>query len=121
MFSRCVNEGFVHGLTRREARQVEQCGGPNKLDAEAILGVMRESVNSIYCQIENTVFPMRVCNPGCSPSQFMPNLIHPTRPGDICQTRAPLSQTRRELRRPVQAHNVAQCISPKSGECALFR
>jgi hypothetical protein len=47
----CVNEPFVHGLTRREAGQAEI---PNELNAGAILPATRDSVNAIYYQIKNT-------------------------------------------------------------------
>ena len=42
----CVNEPFVHGLTRREADQVEQWEKPNELSAGAILPDCRDSVNT---------------------------------------------------------------------------
>ena len=57
----CVNEPFVHGLTWREAGQVEVWRRPNELIAEAILPATRDSVNTIYYQIKDTQTEERFC------------------------------------------------------------
>ena len=50
----CVDEPFVHGLTRREAGQVERVEDvPNELNASVILSIALDDVNIFSQNGEN--------------------------------------------------------------------